>query len=278
MAELRESIRRLIDADLVSLNTEVQVGGLMRWLSFVAVAMASTPETFEGVYEAQLGPEACPGAAPWAAAAEELLNYNAHIAVASELAYCRLVDRYLFYLSLVAQCIYEHVPALLPDAKTRISDVLSYGSLDELVHERARQAAFELTFNSTALVDTTFSLAGVSAEYAISVRAGIEDAVETRNALVHRSGEIDNRFVERRPHFKDRLGEKIVISAEELLALTETIDGLRETLDRAVAENHGISICAYPLTGREGTISPVSASWQRDMRQSVRCEAVHWRH
>jgi regulator of protease activity HflC (stomatin/prohibitin superfamily) len=208
-------------------------------LSFVDLLAAVEPEAFQRVYERAIGDKQAGEGFAWASASKDYLDVERYSATIRELVYCRVVDRFLYYLYLIARCVYEVDSSLVPDVRVRISSVVAAGTVDELLRQRARIAATELSFDAPKMLRTVLDLAGVDAGLAADAISDLEPAIAARNVLVHHNGIANEKYVQFYP--AHAVGDPIKVDDASLKSLMAIVHEVRADIDSAMQERHGVS-------------------------------------
>lgn len=237
-AERKPPFAQALDAHVLSLNSHVEVSSLMHWLHFVGLTATVMPEAFETVYTESYSEDPDDAASRWVAVKDQYLDADQYLFTIRELVYCRVVDRFLYYIKMIVQCIFEARPELLPqNAKVRVSDVVGAGSIEKLMLARAEIEARALSFRSDDLLDKAWALLGLES----STRIGVQESVALRNLLVHHNGLVTEDMANRYGAYRDMRGRSVTISEPVLDSLMESIDTLRDQIDERLQERYGFS-------------------------------------
>ncbi len=251
MVEAKLPVIKAFEAHYANMSSMHHMSKLMFWLSFLHLTATYAPQVFETAYEEHFGPSSPMEGPAWAEQSQVLLDVEEYLRTIHEFAYGHIVDRFLYYLVMIVECVYEVDPALIPDSKIRMSEVVACGSIEEMLKQRARLAAADLSFSSPKLISTALAVAGVSKDAAAEAQSSLGQAVAIRNLLVHHSGIVNERFVREYPQHADLLGKAFPVDGYAIETLTGLVHDLRKTIDSAMQVRYGISVAGLLKVANE---------------------------
>lgn len=161
-----------------------------------------------------------------------------------ELIFCRMVDRYLLYVSELLLAIYRARPECLKagdgdgEPTVRLSVILEHQSMDGLLAELIEERVQDLSFKGIAeLTKYVHKRLGFDLFENNDHRNYGVFMVEVRNVLVHNRGVVNRRFLRRVPYMSAKLGERVQMTDDQFLPNFRVVLLFAELLDRrAVAE------------------------------------------
>jgi hypothetical protein len=166
---------------------------------------------------------------------DELVEY---LELWSQLSYCRIVDRYLIYISEILAALFELHPEMLrSNEMVDLDFVLSHESMEGLVSSIIERKVTTLSFQGMRKVAGYFErrlkLPLFSNEE--ELETGVA-AVEIRNLFTHNQGVVNRLFKERVPGFKCEVGQQIKLVGSDVASVHTNIllDSVKSLAQRIV--------------------------------------------
>ncbi len=147
-----------------------------------------------------------------------------------EMCLTRAVDICITYISNILRLVFERFPeALKTEDKVKVSFVLQFSSMDDLVTELVEQKVQDLSYRSLEDLDEH-----LVKTLKISLFANSEQRqraiwlVSIRNLIVHNRGIVNERFKKRNPQSSEKVGDKMQITANSLDELKFLLDWIMD--------------------------------------------------
>jgi hypothetical protein len=140
--------------------------------------------------------------------ADLLIDYDA---LSDELAFCRIVDNYLLYVSELLALIFKTKPdALKSDEKVSIEMILGHATIEDLIEGLTERRVLSLSLKSVFALNNylTRRLSFRLAENDVELQTLVE-IVENRNLYVHNRGVVNRHYLNRLPNSSRKVGESL---------------------------------------------------------------------
>jgi hypothetical protein len=174
-----------------------------------------------------------------------------------ELAFCRVVDYYLFYIAELLALIFRTKPeALKSNEHVTVESVLQHSTLEELIESISERKVLDLSFKGVfALADylkrrLSLELFDSDADMERVVRI-----VEYRNLFVHNRGVVNRLYLSRVPTATEKIGEKIQLNGEQVTEDVVYLMGNAKAVDAKAVAKFGIPAAMYQLSHSKLDIS-----------------------
>jgi hypothetical protein len=141
-----------------------------------------------------------------------------HVDKIVELWYCRMIDKYLIYLSEVLTALFTLKPQMLKsNEKVDLEFVLSFSTMEDLlaslIERKVTSLAFEGMRSLARYFENRLKLPLFSDEEELKTAI---IAIEIRNLFVHNDGVVNRMFKDRAPSFECTIGQKLRIVQDKL--------------------------------------------------------------
>lgn len=158
-----------------------------------------------------------------------------------EMLFCREVDNFLVYLEELLGLIYSTKPETLRSSEqVRVDFVLEHSSMEALVRSLARRKVGVASLQGTKKLLETFESLGAQVFGRQDIDHGIR-LIETRNAIVHNRGIVDETFLKRVSSFPGKVGDRIHVGGLEEEA--EFLLQVMLRVDREAVAHFGLPKC-----------------------------------
>jgi hypothetical protein len=173
---------------------------------------------------------------------EALIGFQQHTVLLAEMAFLRVVDNYLTYLTeLLSEIFLARPETLRSSEQVKVDFVLGHASMDELIARLAQRKVDRLAFSGMGELanyfgeDLKLPLFLVDGDLERAVRL-----IEVRNLLVHNRGIVNERFKFRVRTSTEDIGSQVTVDSDR--------DDISWLVD-AVSNLDGRALVKYRLKG-----------------------------
>ena len=136
-----------------------------------------------------------------------------------QMLFCRVIDGFLAYLSLLLASILQSKPEVLRSGDSiKVETVLQHDNMEDLIRDLAENKVYELSRKGSAEMERYFS-----ERLGLKVFNADEDAdeamryVQVRNLIVHNHGIVNKAFLQRVSNYPAKVGETVALSMDDVL-------------------------------------------------------------
>jgi len=147
-------------------------------------------------------------------------NLFDHLPLISELVFQRFVDNFITYISDLLTVVFTARPEMLKsDEKISVKEVLEYETRSDLIAILTERKITALSFKGlTDLSEEVSKKHGVVLFATAGELASAAILVEKRNLIAHNRAIVNRRYLERVPFPSEKIGERLSLSIEQVLA------------------------------------------------------------